>query len=58
MISTWGYNKKSTRKSGAFQEPINGLEPSTSAVTGRRSNQLSHWAVYNYRMYLQNCTST
>ena len=21
-----------------------GLEPSTSAVTGRRSNQLSHWA--------------
>jgi hypothetical protein len=22
-----------------------GLEPSTSAVTGRRSNQLSHWAL-------------
>ena len=23
-----------------------GLEPSTSAVTGRRSNQLSHWALF------------
>ena len=23
-----------------------GLEPSTSAVTGRRSNQLSHWAIF------------
>ncbi len=23
-----------------------GLEPSTSGVTGRRSNQLSHWAKY------------
>ncbi len=22
-----------------------GLEPTTSAVTGRRSNQLSHWAI-------------
>ena len=22
-----------------------GLEPTTSAVTGRRSNQLSHWAL-------------
>ena len=27
-----------------------GLEPSTSAVTGRRSNQLSHWAL------LKECT--
>ena len=25
-----------------------GLEPTTFAVTGRRSNQLSHWAVYKY----------
>ena len=26
----------------------NGLEPMTSAVTGRRSNQLSHWALLTY----------
>ena len=25
-----------------------GLEPSTSAVTGRRSNQLSHWALLSF----------
>ena len=34
------------------------LELSTSAVTGRRSNQLSHWALRKYTlegMYLQNC---
>ena len=33
-----------------------GLEPSTFAVTGRRSNQLSHWAIRLYEgfMYLQN----
>ena len=29
-----------------------GLEPTTSAVTGRRSNQLSHWALED--TYLQN----
>ena len=27
------------------QTTQNGLEPMTSAVTGRRSNQLSHWAL-------------
>ena len=35
------------------------LEPVTSAVTGRRSNQLSHWAIqpFGWRlMYLQNHT--
>ena len=26
-----------------------GLEPVTSAVTGRRSNQLSHWAIRNHK---------
>ena len=32
------------------------LELSTSAVTGRRSNQLSHWAIFIFSdMYLQNC---
>ena len=28
-----------------FETTQKGLEPSTSAVTGRRSNQLSHWAL-------------
>ena len=33
-----------------------GFEPTTSAVTGRRSNQLSHWAIFIFSdMYLQNC---
>ena len=32
-----------------------GLEPATSAVTGRRSNQLSHEALFK-GMYLQNFT--
>ena len=39
-----------------------GFEPTTSAVTGRRSNQLSHRAIMNaiisLMMYLQNCTQS
>ncbi len=35
------------------QTTQNGLEPMTSAVTGRRSNQLSHWALLYY-LFLQN----
>ena len=31
-----------------IQATRKGLEPSTSAVTGRRSNQLSHRAIWNY----------
>ena len=31
----------------------NGLEPSISAVTGRRDNQLRHWAIlYNYTLQI------
>ena len=38
-----------------------GFEPTTSAVTGRRSNQLSHQAIVFKRLkyeglFLQNCT--
>ena len=29
-----------------YQTTQIGLEPTTFAVTGRRSNQLSHWAIY------------
>ena len=36
-----------------MQTTRNGFEPSTSAVTGRRSNQLSHRATF---IYLQNYT--
>ncbi len=31
-----------------FQTTNKRLELSTSAVTGRRSNQLSHWAIFYY----------
>ena len=31
-----------------------GFEPTTSAVTGRRSNQLSHRAIFNKSLYPQN----
>ena len=34
------------RNATAFQTTQKRLELSTSAVTGRRSNQLSHWAIF------------
>ena len=37
-----------------MQTTRNGFEPSTSAVTGRRSNQLSHRAILKAYTYLQN----
>ena len=33
----------------------NGLEPSTSAVTGRHSNQLSHWAICGGNNRVRTC---
>ena len=36
------------RNAVAFQTTQKRLELSTSAVTGRRSNQLSHWAIFYY----------
>ena len=38
MLSQLSYDPITTQKR---------LELSTSAVTGRRSNQLSHWAIFN-----------
>ena len=32
-----------------------GLEPTTFAVTGRRSNQLSHWAIFIIYLMKMNC---
>ena len=34
-----------THDFASLQTTQTGLEPVTSAVTGRRSNQLSHWAI-------------
>ena len=33
-----------------------GLEPTTSAVTGRRSNQLSHWAKLQLYLHIKKWT--
>ena len=43
-----------THDFSSLQTTQTGLEPVTSAVTGRRSNQLSHWAIKI--LYLQNFT--
>ena len=42
------------RKHMRIQTTQIGLEPTASAVTGRRSNQLSHWALQG--LYLENRT--
>ena len=46
MLSQLSYDPRQTTPAG--------LEPATSAVTGRRSNQLSHEAIKG--IYLQNFT--
>ena len=49
MIELQGNIRETEKKHPAdaecFSATRNGLEPSTSAVTGRRSNQLSHQAL-------------
>ena len=45
MLSQLSYDPKQNIKFFVSEETTQtGLEPVTSAVTGRRSNQLSHWA--------------
>ena len=52
MIELQGNIRETEKKHPAdaecFSATRNGLEPSTSAVTGRRSNQLSHQANFSY----------
>ena len=43
------YLRPDVRKSKHKNTTQTGLEPVTSAVTGRRSNQLSHWAITEHR---------
>ena len=45
-VMTWPANQ-------SLSATQKGLEPSTSAVTGRRSNQLSHWAICTLLVDLQ-----
>ena len=60
----WCFRTESNHRHGDFQSPAlptelqkhimatrNGLEPSTSCVTGRRSNQLNYRAISNHLMF-------
>ena len=49
MLSQLSYDPKYSKNKATRM----GIEPTTSAVTGRRSNQLSHRATF---IYLQNYT--
>ena len=42
-------------RSDLIQATQIGLEPTTFAVTGRRSNQLSHWAIFIIYLMKMNC---
>ena len=47
-----------TREPIHFKKPMIGLEPTTFAVTGRRSNQLSHWAIPENTLFVPSKPNT